>query len=101
MQVAERRWNSFLSLILAGSALLAVPRTSDAAWDVYQEVQLGDQMTAEFREAPGIEVHRYEFFAVKDTALSAVITVSSFANGLVPEVALYANGGDPVEFGTA
>jgi hypothetical protein len=101
MPVLARRWNSLLWLALGGAAILAAPQRSDAAWDGYQEVQLGDQMTAEFREAPGMEVHRYEFFAVQDTTLSTVITVSPFAKGLVPEMSLYVNGHEPVELGAA
>src|SRR5690349_4374249 len=54
---------------LAAALLWATP--SEAGWDGSQEVRLGDQITAEFRDAPLLEVHDYTFWAPKGTVLSA------------------------------
>ena len=49
--------------LLAAVSLLGSQPSADAAWDGNQAVQLGDQITAEFRAAPLTEVHKYQFFA--------------------------------------
>lgn len=44
-----------------------------AAWDGHQSIVLGETVNAEFAGEPGAEVHRFEFFAPPDAALSATL----------------------------
>ena len=91
-----------LAVALAAAAVLTCfSRSSEAAWDGTQVVQLGDQMTAEFKGAPGTEVHRYSFFAVKGSVLSTVLTVDRGADGLVPSLELFTGGESPVDLGAS
>jgi hypothetical protein len=84
---------------LAAALLWASP--SNAAWDGSQDVQLGDQVTAEFREAPLLEVHDYSFWTPKGTVLTAQCLPDKTANGLVPDMNLFTDMDVPVPFGTA
>ncbi len=90
---------------LAGAAALAavvlLTRTSDAGWDGSQEVRLGDTITAEFRGAPLVEVHDYEFWAPKDTVLSAQCVVDKSTKSLVPDMALFTELDAAVPLGAA
>jgi hypothetical protein len=73
--------------------------TSDAAWDGSQDVRLGDQVSAEFRGAPLLEVHGYSFWAPKNAVMTVQCFVDKSAKGLVPEVSLFTDMGVAVATG--
>ncbi len=84
-------------------AVFAWARHGDAAWDGTQKVELGDQISAQFKDAPLVETHEYAFFATKDTALSTQMTVISRdrAGGLVPQLSVLTSADDVVDLGAA
>jgi len=78
------------------------PRSSQAAWDGTQAVELGDQISAQFQGAPLSEVHDYSFYAPKGTVLTTQMTVvSRRGGGLVPELTLFTAADALVPFGAA
>jgi hypothetical protein len=87
--------------VAALAAALLVVSPSDAAWDGSQEVQLGDQIVAEFRGAPLLEVHDYSFWAPKGTVLSATCVVDKTAKNLDPDVNLFTGMDVAVPMGAA
>jgi hypothetical protein len=90
---------------LAGAAALAaavfLSRSSDAGWDGSQDVKLGDQVVAEFRGAPLVEVHDYTFWAPTGTVLTAQCVVDKSTPSLVPDMNLFTDLDAAVPLGAA
>ena len=90
-------------LVALGGAMLLVSalRSSDAAWDGTQDVRLGDQISAEFKGPAQAEVHKYSFYAPKDTTFSSKLTVDPTALALVPDLKLFTDVNAAVDMGAA
>jgi hypothetical protein len=91
------------AMAVACSAVFAwSSRSSDAAWDGTQNVELGDQISAQLQGAPLSETHDYAFYAPKGTVLATQLSViSRGGGGLVPELTLLDANEDVVPFGAA
>jgi len=94
----ESRTRSSLRPALMSSVgiLLWMSLSSDAAWDGTQEVRLGDQITAEFKEAPLLEVHDYSFWAPKGTVVTFTCTVDKTTPTLDANMSLFTEMDAPV-----
>lgn len=91
----------FLVALAGAATLIWSSAPTNAAWDGIQDVRLGDSMTAEFKGAPLTEVHKYTFFAPKDTILSTTVKVGSDAVGLTPVLKVYDSLEAQVDLGAA
>jgi hypothetical protein len=100
---ARSRFRLLPFLMAAAGAAIAIwsPSPSSAAWDGNQDVRLGDQMSAEFKGAPLTEVHRYAFFAPKDTVLNAAVSLAVKTGTLQPELKVFTDFDAPVDLGAA
>lgn len=101
--MADRTRSGALAVMGVALAAMALwsPRATDAAWDGTQAVRLGDRVEAEFRSAPFMETHRYPFYALEGSVLSAKLAVDRDTPGLVPELTLLDKDGQAIGFGGA
>lgn len=83
----------FLGLLLGGTPAVAAP------FDGTAEIQLGDVVRAGFPNPPK-DTHRYAFFGIEGTVLSAELRVFDGAS-LDPRIGLIRPGGEPVQLGAS
>jgi hypothetical protein len=86
-----------LTAIVVGAALTWSATATRAAWDGVHDVNLGDQIGAQCVAGSTSDLHRYVFYAPKDTTITGSITaVKGRSNGLTTEWKLYTDMDVPV-----
>jgi hypothetical protein len=86
--------------LAAGATVVALAISAGAAWDGQQTVILGDAFSSAFQGDPGVEMHRFDFYAPTGATLKAKIKVEK-GDDLAPAWQVFTIAGDEVDLGTA
>jgi hypothetical protein len=86
-----------LTAIAAGAILTWSATSTRAAWDGVHDVNLGDQIGAQFIAGTSSDLHQYAFYAPKDTTITgSIAAVKGRSAGLTTEWKLYTSMDVPV-----